>query len=56
MENAPFTLSLAGIYLPKLSQQNYEAASEIKNIDPDQRHGVSEAATWTQGTGHQAVQ
>lgn len=43
-DNAPFTLSLAGMYLPKLVQQNCEAASETKNIDPDQRHGVPQVA------------
>lgn len=43
-DNAPFTLRLAGIYLPELVQENYEAESEIKNIDPDQRHGVPDVA------------
>lgn len=44
MHDAPFTLRPTEVYLSKLVQQNYKAASEEKNTDPDQRHGVPEVA------------
>lgn len=44
MQDALFTLKLTEMYLSKLVQQNCGAASEEKNTNPDQRHGVPEVA------------
>jgi len=49
MRDAPFPVRLTEMYLPKLVQQNCEAASEEKNTDPHQSHGVPEVALHVPG-------